>query len=111
MTTALKAYASLTKEQRAVLSKTLNEFVRVLKEADSILNERAWNNRANWSSEEWDLWETWGWYRAFCRAVSIRLMKLFSENMLNVFHAVRTVPKSIFDFFRNHCLLRYRELQ
>lgn len=71
LTTALKAYSSLTKEQRAVMSKTLNEFVAVLKDTDSILNEKAWINRANWTSEDWDLWETWGWYRVFCRVVSV----------------------------------------
>ncbi|THH11263.1 hypothetical protein EW145_g774 [Phellinidium pouzarii] len=67
LATATKAYSTLTREQRAVLSKTLNEFVSVLGETNSILTESAWYNRANWSNMDWDAWSTWGWYRNFCR--------------------------------------------
>ncbi|KAI5122169.1 hypothetical protein M0805_007067 [Coniferiporia weirii] len=67
LTIASKAYSTLTREQRAVLSKTLNEFVNVLGGTGSILAESAWFNRANWSNADWDAWETWGWYRNFCR--------------------------------------------
>ncbi|KAJ7590607.1 MIF4G like-domain-containing protein [Mycena floridula] len=78
LSTALKAFTSLTKEQKAALSRTLDGFVSCLAPpADSssanpqirnILSEKAWHNRANWSRDEWNAWETWGWYRQFCRA-------------------------------------------
>jgi nuclear cap-binding protein subunit 1 len=35
-----------------------------------VITEKAWHNRANWGNDEWDAWETWCWYRQFCRAVS-----------------------------------------
>ncbi|KAH8102808.1 MIF4G like-domain-containing protein [Phellopilus nigrolimitatus] len=67
LTTALKACSTLTREQRAVLSRTLNEFVNVLGGAGSVLAESAWFNRVNWSNADWGAWDTWGWYRNFCR--------------------------------------------
>ncbi|TDL29146.1 hypothetical protein BD410DRAFT_735868 [Rickenella mellea] len=67
LTTALKANATLTREQKAVLSRTLNEFVNALSDSSSILSEKSWHNRVNWEDADWDLWETWGWYRNFCR--------------------------------------------
>jgi nuclear cap-binding protein subunit 1 len=79
LTTALKAFASLTREQKAALSGTLDGFVSCLAPTPTDLNqnpqslvvltEKAWHNRANWGSEAWDAWETWGWYRQFCRSV------------------------------------------
>ncbi|KIM84002.1 hypothetical protein PILCRDRAFT_819029 [Piloderma croceum F 1598] len=80
LVTALKAFASLTREQKAALSRTLDGFVSCLAPSPSDLNpnphasivitEKAWHNRANWSGDEWNTWETWGWYRQFCRAYS-----------------------------------------
>ena len=69
LTAALKAFSTLTTEQRGVLSKTLNEFVNTLEGSSGILSESAWYNRANWTDEEWQSWETWGWYRHFCHIV------------------------------------------
>ncbi|KAF8898142.1 MIF4G like-domain-containing protein [Gymnopilus junonius] len=78
LTTALKAFSSLTKEQKTALSKTLEGFVKCLApsstdahanpHARTVITEEAWNNRANWDRDEWNAWETWGWYRQFCRA-------------------------------------------
>ncbi|KAL5508487.1 CBC1 [Sanghuangporus vaninii] len=65
--TALKAYSTLSSEQRGVLSKTLNEFVNALSNTSAVLSETSWNNRANWTNTEWNIWETWGWFRNFCR--------------------------------------------
>ncbi|RDB17017.1 Nuclear cap-binding protein subunit 1 [Hypsizygus marmoreus] len=80
LTTALKAFTSLTREQKAALSRTLEGFVSSLAPAatDSnpnphsrtVITEQGWNNRANWGKDEWNAWETWGWYRQFCRAYS-----------------------------------------
>ncbi|KAF8164887.1 MIF4G like-domain-containing protein [Crassisporium funariophilum] len=78
--TALKAVSSLTKEQKTALSRTLDGFVSCLApsstdphpnpHARTVISEEAWNNRANWGRDEWNAWETWGWYRQFCRAYS-----------------------------------------
>lgn len=73
LTTALKANAILTREQKAVLSRTLDAFVNALATSSGMLSEAAWSNRANWTDAEWDVWETWGWYRNFCRAVRLIL--------------------------------------
>ncbi|PPQ81070.1 hypothetical protein CVT25_014533 [Psilocybe cyanescens] len=80
ITTALKAFSSLTKEQKAALSRTLEGFVSCLApsatdahanpHARTVITEAAWENRANWGRDEWNAWETWGWYRQFCRAYS-----------------------------------------
>lgn len=87
LTTALKAVSSLTKEQKAALSRTLEGFVSCLApsptdphpnpHARTVISEDAWDNRANWGRDEWNAWETWGWYRQFCRAVSFS--PLFTE--------------------------------
>ncbi|KAJ3864570.1 MIF4G like-domain-containing protein [Lentinula novae-zelandiae] len=77
---AVKAFSSLTREQKAALSRTLEGFVSCLApsissshpnpKAREILTENSWHNRANWGKDEWIAWETWGWYRHFCRAYS-----------------------------------------
>ncbi|PSS31995.1 hypothetical protein PHLCEN_2v2237 [Hermanssonia centrifuga] len=77
LTTALKAFTILTREQKAALSRTLDGFVDCLASATNpnphakaVVTENAWHNRANWSESEWVNWETWGWYRHFCRMYS-----------------------------------------
>lgn len=35
-----------------------------------IISESAWDQRSQWEQSEWSMWETWGWYRQFLRAVS-----------------------------------------
>ncbi|KAJ7067892.1 MIF4G like-domain-containing protein [Mycena amicta] len=69
LTTALKAFASLTREQKAALSKTLEGFVSYLAPATQrqVITEQGWNDRGRWQNEEWNKWETWSWYRHFCR--------------------------------------------
>ncbi|KAJ7179608.1 MIF4G like-domain-containing protein [Mycena filopes] len=78
LTTALKAFASLTREQKGALSRTLDGFVSCLAPgaADSnpnphsrvVISEEGWNDRSGWAKDQWNAWETWGWYRQFCRA-------------------------------------------
>ncbi|KII96021.1 hypothetical protein PLICRDRAFT_97224 [Plicaturopsis crispa FD-325 SS-3] len=80
LTTALKAFASLTREQKAAFSRVLDGFVACLAPKDSDLNpnpyarevisDSQWDNRANWGEGEWNAWTTWGWYRQFCRSYS-----------------------------------------
>ncbi|KAJ7229148.1 MIF4G like-domain-containing protein [Mycena pura] len=77
LTTALKAFASLTKEQKGALSRTLDGFVSYLAPATSdvhsnpdshmVITEQGWNDRGVWEKEQWNAWETWGRYRHFCR--------------------------------------------
>jgi len=76
--TAQKAFSSLIREQKAVLFKALEGFVTALSPeaatvhpnpyAKEVISERSWHNRANWGKNEWNAWETWSWYRQFCRA-------------------------------------------
>ncbi|KAJ7727907.1 armadillo-type protein [Mycena metata] len=78
LTTALKAFASLTREQKGALSRTLDGFVSCLAPGASdsnpnphsrvVISEEGWNDRAGWAKDQWNAWETWGWYRQFCRA-------------------------------------------
>ncbi|KAJ7762752.1 MIF4G like-domain-containing protein [Mycena maculata] len=78
LTTALKAFASLTREQKGAMSRTLDGFVSCLAPAatDSnpnpysrvVISEDGWNERAGWEKDQWNAWETWGWYRQFCRS-------------------------------------------
>lgn len=81
LTTALKAFNSLTREQKSVLSRTLDGFTACLTPllsepnknefAREVIQENVWHNRINWGIEEWNAWETWGWYRHFCGSVRL----------------------------------------
>lgn len=78
--TALKASESLVREQKAALSRTLGGFMSCLtpslddsnsnSHSRNVIGEEAWQNRDAWGRDEWNTWETWGWYRQFVRAVS-----------------------------------------
>ncbi|KAH9843775.1 MIF4G like-domain-containing protein [Rhodofomes roseus] len=77
LTNALKAFATLTREQKAVLARTLDGFVGYLvAEGDAnptaaeVIAEKSWHNRINWNEVQWGTWETWCWFRHFCRAYS-----------------------------------------
>ncbi|KAG6877453.1 hypothetical protein C0993_007137 [Termitomyces sp. T159_Od127] len=86
LTTTLKALDSLTSEQKSGLSRTIDGFVTCLTQnsyARTVITEQAWHNRANWDDDEWTAWETWGWYRQFCRAYSPYLRE-FSQTLYAV---------------------------
>ncbi|KAF9498218.1 cap binding protein 80-PB [Pleurotus eryngii] len=76
LTAALKAFATLTREQKAALSCTLEGFVGALTNPDQrvqvqqVVSAAEWETRETWNSEQWSAWETWGWYRNFCRMYS-----------------------------------------
>ncbi|KIJ70616.1 hypothetical protein HYDPIDRAFT_172390 [Hydnomerulius pinastri MD-312] len=80
LTTALKAFTSLTREQKGALSRTIEGFVSCLAPSpgdvrqnphgQTVITEEAWEKRATWFNDEWETWETWGWYRHFCRMYS-----------------------------------------
>lgn len=78
LTTALKAFTSLTREQKGALSRTIEGFVSCLAPSPgntpydhNVIGDEAWKQRETWSNNEWRTWETWGWYRHFCRTVGL----------------------------------------
>ncbi|EIN10194.1 hypothetical protein PUNSTDRAFT_43188 [Punctularia strigosozonata HHB-11173 SS5] len=81
LVSALKAHTSLIREQKAALSAALDGFVSLLSStsdrstssASKVITEDAWNDRAGWNDDDWDAWETWGWYRHFCRTYAAYL--------------------------------------
>lgn len=86
LSTALKAFATLTREQKAALSRTLDGFVDYLVAenkpnplAREVITEKAWHNRVNWSENEWETWETWCWFRHFVRTVRPCVHELLSS--------------------------------
>ncbi|KAF8629608.1 hypothetical protein AX15_003350 [Amanita polypyramis BW_CC] len=93
LNTALKALSTLTQEQRAVLSRALEGFVNYLAPLSTdhranpttrtVITVQGWNNRVNWERDDWAAWETWGWYKHFCRVYSPYL-----RNYLNTLSAV-----------------------
>lgn len=85
LTTARKAFTSLTREQKAALSSALDGFVDYLvgestahPKAQEVVTEAAWQNRASWGEDEWEAWQTWGWYRHWSRMVSSAVVLRFS---------------------------------
>lgn len=75
---ARKAFATLTREQKAALSRALDGFIDHLvgettahSKAEEVVTEAAWQNRSSWGELEWEAWETWGWYRHWSRMVSL----------------------------------------
>lgn len=81
LTTALKAFTSLTREQKGALSRAIEGFVSCLAPSPhdayqntygrSVIGDDAWEQRRTWSNNEWRAWETFGWYRHFCRMVRL----------------------------------------
>lgn len=73
LTAALKAHATLTRDQKTALVRALDGFVSYLgpsSSAGAVLSQESWQSRESWGLDEWSSWQTWGWYRQFCRAVS-----------------------------------------
>ncbi|KAL1939685.1 hypothetical protein VTO73DRAFT_9718 [Trametes versicolor] len=76
LTSAIKAFTVLTREQKSALARTLDGFVDCLavetasEKVREVITEHAWHNRANWEDDDWEIWETWGWYRHWGRTYS-----------------------------------------
>ncbi|KZS92618.1 hypothetical protein SISNIDRAFT_412320 [Sistotremastrum niveocremeum HHB9708] len=73
LTTALSASSTLLSDQKLALSKALEGFAALLVDTDNLLSESDWNSRTTWTDEEWQLNQTWNWYRHFCRTYSPHL--------------------------------------
>lgn len=71
LSTAVKAFSSLVREQKGGLSRALEGFVKCLAPNKIVITEAQWEDRMNWGKHEWAAWETWSWYRHFCRVVSL----------------------------------------
>lgn len=70
---ALKAHSTLTRDQKTALVRALDGFVSFLGSAPQsgvVITKDAWHSRNSWEDDPWDSWESWGWFRHFCRAVS-----------------------------------------
>jgi nuclear cap-binding protein subunit 1 len=39
-------------------------------EEEDVMSAEGWEGRERWGGNEWSRWETWGWYKQFCRLVS-----------------------------------------
>ncbi|KAF8341647.1 armadillo-type protein [Cantharellus anzutake] len=72
LNTALKARSILTREQKAALARILDGFVSSLVLQATVgqldtLKPGHWDLREQWTQAQWQYWETFGWYRHFCR--------------------------------------------
>jgi len=100
--TAVKALTTLTRDQKSALSRTLEGFIGCLAptasrgtdvttnlshnpnpHASTVITDQSWHGRANWDNDEWNAWETWSWYRHFCRAYSPYL-RVYSNTLYTV---------------------------
>ncbi|KEP55380.1 cap-binding protein 80-PB [Rhizoctonia solani 123E] len=66
LVSAQKALETLTKEQKKVFQSAITGFINALTKA----GVPALAPVGTWGRAEWSAWETWCWYRQFCRAVS-----------------------------------------
>ena len=66
---AKRAHSTLVGDQKAVLGRVMEGFGTVLGGTAEIVSADGWKNRGAWGKREWEIWETWGWYRHFCREV------------------------------------------
>lgn len=72
---AKRAHGMLVGDQKAVLARVMEGFATVLGGTDEFVSSEGWKNRSSWGKREWEIWETWGWYRHFCREVSLSLRR------------------------------------
>ncbi|KAI0052632.1 cap binding protein 80-PB [Auriscalpium vulgare] len=79
---ALNAFTSLTREQKSTLARVLEGFVHAVHSTSTdsslipdqtslrVISPSAWEDRGSWGNEEWKAWQTWVWYKHFCRTYS-----------------------------------------
>ncbi|KAH7105316.1 MIF4G like-domain-containing protein [Auriculariales sp. MPI-PUGE-AT-0066] len=73
---AMKACETLARDERNSLSRALGCFVAALTSPQApraILQASSWETRDGWGAPEWGTWQTWCWYRHFCRAYAPQL--------------------------------------
>ncbi|CAE6420765.1 unnamed protein product [Rhizoctonia solani] len=74
LVSAQKALETLTKDQKKVFQSAMTGFINALEKAG--VPELA--PAGTWSRAEWSAWETWCWYRQFCRAY-VPQLRMFSD--------------------------------
>ncbi|KAI0772512.1 cap binding protein 80-PB [Trametes elegans] len=106
LTSAIKAFTVLTREQKSALARTLDGFVDYLAvesvspKVREVITEHAWHNRANWEDDDWEIWETWGWYRHWGRTYSPYLRNYMNTIGTVAFAKVSSKPDPAVDLFR-----------
>ncbi|KAH8074940.1 MIF4G like-domain-containing protein [Cristinia sonorae] len=92
LASAVKALASLTREQEAALTQTVDGFFRCLVTPGTsspatrdVITTTVWDNRNSWAEAEWLSWETWAWYIHLCRTYAPYLRNYASTLEANVF--------------------------
>ncbi|KAI9063483.1 cap binding protein 80-PB [Trametes sanguinea] len=106
LTSAIKAFTMLTREQKSALARTLEGFVDYLavegvsSKVLEVTTEHAWHNRANWEDEDWETWETWCWYRHWCRMYSPYLRSYKETIGAVAFDKVPSTPNPAIELFR-----------
>ena len=107
LTSAIKAFTVLTREQKSALARTLDGFVDYLAvegaspKVREVITEHAWHNRANWEVDDWEVWETWGWYRHWGRTVGIRIRIRSILQVTNVIFSVLTILAQLHEHDRD----------
>ncbi|KAI0676720.1 cap binding protein 80-PB [Trametes maxima] len=106
LTSAIKAFTVLTREQKSALARTLSGFVDCLAvegvspKVREVITEHAWHNRANWEDDDWETWETWGWYRHWGRTYSPYLRNYMNTIGTVAFAKVPDTADPAVDLFR-----------
>ncbi|KZT62167.1 hypothetical protein CALCODRAFT_479362 [Calocera cornea HHB12733] len=85
---ALKALATLTKDQKSSLTAALTGFCRTLVYSPE---GTSWEARRDWTDTAWASWETWGWFRHFCTFYSSYL-RSYANTLETVVFAELAVP-------------------
>lgn len=96
----IRAHSILVADQKAVLSRTMEGFVTVLSDTDSVLTEESWNNRASWSKKEWETFESWGWFRHFTRNYAPYL-RVYKESLSIVYFSRVPADSAVGKLLRN----------
>ncbi|QRV73093.1 eukaryotic translation initiation factor 4G [Ceratobasidium sp. AG-Ba] len=76
---AQKALEALTKDQKKVFHSAVTGFTDALAKAGIPSLAPA----GEWTREQWNAWECWGWFRQFCRAYAAQLRMFVSSLVIN----------------------------
>ncbi|KAG8732772.1 hypothetical protein FRC11_011079 [Ceratobasidium sp. 423] len=74
LVSAQKALEALTKDQKKVFQSAITGFINTLTKTGIPSLAPA----GTWSRAEWNAWETWCWYRQFCRAY-VPQLRMFTD--------------------------------
>jgi nuclear cap-binding protein subunit 1 len=69
LTSALTSKEQLLLEQERCFELIFNNFIQTLKPSSALFSPESWERRGEWSDSDHRMYETWGWFRHFCRSV------------------------------------------